>query len=351
MRQDEDVTDEELAAWWRWFAEHECRGESPLYEQICLAVAADSSLLERVSTLPAHAQQPNMLLAAAHDLVLRGAAPELADCYDHRRHEEVGARFVEVVTDAWDELTAVPEQRRTQTNEIGRVAVVAPALAAVTAQRPVTVVDVGTSAGLTLQLDRCCIDYGPAGQLGDPQSPVLVVWEVLHGDPPIRPTPVTRRIGLDRHPLDPADPGDARWLLACTWPDTGRLERTRAALTLAASRPSELHAGDAVRDLPTLLEDITGPVVVTTTWTLAYLPPDQRSAFDAVLAAASKDRPIAWISAEANGIVPGVADQPAPPVSGPDGSVLTAITYGDGQRHQARVLAHVHPHGRWLWWH
>lgn len=157
---DEDgpVTKDELAAWWRWFAEHECRGYSPLHEKVCFAVADTDALLDRLLVLPGHAQQPNMLLAAAHELVLRGGAPSLAACYDPNLLDQVGDRFVSVVTAEWPTLVPILEQRRTQTNEIGRVAVLAPALAAVAADRSVTVVDVGTSASLTLQLDRCFIE-------------------------------------------------------------------------------------------------------------------------------------------------------------------------------------------------
>jgi hypothetical protein len=345
------VTRDELAAWWRWFAEHECLGYSPLYEKVCFAVADTDALLDRLLVLPGHAQQPNMLLAAAHDLVLRGGAPSLAACYDRNLLGQVGDRFVEIVTAEWPTLVPILEQRRTQTNEIGRVAVLAPALAAVAADREVSVVDVGTSAGLTLQLDRCFVDYGSAGTIGDPESPVRVACEVLHGEPPLRSTPVHRRIGLDRYPLDPADPDDARWLLACTWPDTGRLDRTRAAVGMATEYPVELHAGDAVRDLPALLDDIDGPVVITTTWAAAYLPPDQRAAFAENLADASRHRPLAWISAEGPGVVAGLPQAEAPTVEGPTASVLGAITYRDGAIDEARLLAHVHPHGRWLWWH
>ncbi|GAC1597486.1 MAG: DUF2332 domain-containing protein [Acidimicrobiales bacterium] len=344
------MTTEELAAWWRAFSDSECRGYSALYERISATVATTDSVLNRLLSIPSHAQQPNMLLAAVHDLVLRGGAPALAERYKGGTVDDVGRIFVDLVMDAWDELVPVLEVRRTQTNEIGRVAILAPAFATVALVDPPTVVDVGTSAGLTLTADKCLIDYGLRGRLGPPESPVRVACQVLHGDPPIRPTPVMKRIGLDRYPLDATDPEDARWLVACTWPDTGRLERTRAAVALAASVPLELRAGDAVADMPALLTEIDGPVIVTTTWAMAYLSEERRRAFSEVLAAASRGRSVTWISGEGAGVVEGLPYVERPDVEGATPSVLGAIRYEKGHAEKAQVLAHVHPHGHWLWW-
>jgi hypothetical protein len=351
LGQDGLVTKEELAAWWRWFSESECRGYSPLYERICTTVAGTDALLDRLLSLPSHAQQPNMLLAAVHDLALRGGAPVLAQRYNSRMSHDVGRVFVDVALEAGDELVPILEVRHTQTNEIGRVALLAPAFAALAFEDPPTIVDVGTSAGLTLTVDRCLIDYGPMGRLGPPDSPVRVTCEVLHGEPPIRPTRVARRIGIDRRPVDPTDPADARWLVACTWPDTGRLDRTRAAVTLAAANPSELRTGDAVTDMPALLDEIDGPVIVTTTWALAYLSEERRAAFSNVLAIASRDRPVSWISGESAGVNDALPLVEPPDVEGATASVLGTIRYESGNMVGTRVLAHVHPHGHWLWWH
>mgnify|MGYP003924373343 CR=1 FL=1 len=343
----------ELVAWWRWFSESECRGYSPLYESISNAICASDELHDRLLARSNHVRQPNMLLAAMHDLVLRGEAPELAAHYNSPASPLAGAGdlFVETALHRWDELVPVLEARRTQTNEVGRVSVLAPALAAVVADEPTTLIDVGTSAGLTLTLPHCRIDYGDRGTLGPADSPVCVDCEILGGDPPIRPAAITRRIGLDRRPLDPNDPADARWLLACTWPDTGRLERTRAALDLAAAHPSELRTGDAVTDLPALLAELEGPIVVTTTWALAYLPDHARAAFVNVLSAGSVGRPLRWVSCEAPGVVDGLPEIDPPDVEGISASVVGSTVFRDGIITERRALGHAHPHGHWIWWH
>lgn len=344
------MTRDELVAWWRWFSESECQGYSPLYESISDAVAESDELHDRLLARSNHTRQPNMLLATMHDLVLRGGAPELAVHYDGPAGPGAGALFVETALACWDELIPVLEARRTQTNEIGRIAVLAPALAAAV-NEPSTLVDVGTSAGLTLALPHCFIDYGEHGTLGPADSPVRVECDVLGGSPPLAHAAIERRIGFDRRPLDPTNADDARWLAACTWPDTGRLPRTRAALALAAQHPSELRTGDAVDDLPGLLAGIDGPLVITTTWALAYLQPERRLAFADVLAAASAARPVVWVSGEGPTVVDGLPHVDPPDVEGISASVVGAMRFENGERVDARTLAHAHAHGRWIWWH
>src|SRR5207247_2259362 len=110
---------------------------------------------------------------------------------------------------------------------------------------------------------------------------------------------------LDRHPVDASDDDEARWLLACVWPDTGRLPRTRRALDEARRTPPQFVHGDAVEAVTDVVLGLPAEAmaVVMTTWALAYLGKENRIAFRDTLAAASKERPIAWISGEGPGVV------------------------------------------------
>ena len=341
---------EALAESWRFFAETECKGYSPLYEAITSACANSDDVMGFVSSLPGHAHQPNLLLAAMHERVLLGLEPELSALYSENQVRGVGALFVEAVLESQEQLRPILASRFTQTNEIGRVALIAPALAAIPNWDNVTLIDVGTSAGLTLRLDDCFIDYGSHGSLGPHGGTVRVTSEVLAGNPPCRSIPIGRRIGIDRNILNPADEGDARWLLACVWPDTGRLDRTRAALELAASRPSELIEGDALETLPDVLSSVRGPIAVTTTWVVAYMDIEYRARLSAELMAASQERDIYWISAEAPGVVSHLPEVEPQQVEGPLPSVVGLVTFRTGEIADTRVLAHAHSHGSWIWW-
>ena len=346
----EQTQRETLADYWRFFAETECKGYSPLYEAITTACANCGEVMEFLASLSSHAHQPNLLLAAMHERVIQGLEPTLTPFYSGARAGHVGRLFVESVLASRDTLGQVLSSRFTQTNEIGRVATLAPALSVIPECDDLTLIDVGTSAGLTLRLDDCFIDYGSYGSLGPTDSKVRVQAQVLSGHPPLRRVPIGRRIGLDRNIMDPSNSDDARWILACVWPDTGRLERTRNALALAAKFPSELIEGEALETLPLLFSSLEGPIVITTTWVVAYMNTEYRTHFSAVLSAASQKRDIYWISAEAPGVVAHLPDMVSPKVEGPPPSVVGFVKFSKGQVSAARVLAHAHSHGTWIWW-
>lgn len=344
-------TRDDLAGTWSHFSKTECKGYSPLYERITLACAQNADVMDFLLSLPLHAHQPNLLLAAMHERVLQGLEPELSLFYSGQRLGDAGSVFVAAVLKSRDSLVHVLASRFTQTNEIGRVAITAPALASLPICDNLTLIDVGTSAGLTLRVDDCFIDYDRHGSLGPRDSKVRVKSEVLSGHPPLRAVHLARRIGLDRHILDPSNEDDARWILACVWPDTGRFDRTRAALELAASHSNELIEGDALEALPSLLSSIQGPVVITTTWVVAYMSEAYRAQLAAALMTASQERDVYWISVEAPGVVDLLPEVKAPSVEGPAASVVGLLIFRGGATSDARVLAHSHSHGAWIWWH
>jgi hypothetical protein len=308
-----------------------------------------------VQRTPPSSHQPNLLLAAVHDLLLSGVEHPLAEVYSGSSSADPVPLFRDFCLTHRDAVQALLVSRHTQTNECGRSAAIVPALRWVSEQlgEPLALVDVGDSAGLNLLCDRYRLDYGTAGTTGPSDSPVRVDCRVLGGMPPIadRAPHLVTCVGLDREPIDLDDADSARWLLACVWPDTGRMERTAAAIALARTLQPEVVRGDAVRDVVALLDDVPDGTVacVTTTWAFAYLARDQRDAFVEQLAQASVKRPIAWISGEGPGVVDVFAAGEPPGHDPMMPSVLGAVLF-DGGRRQATMLAWVHPHGRWIDW-
>ncbi len=210
-------------------------------------------------------------------------------------------------------------------------------------------IDVGASAGLNLLFDHYRIDYGSHGATGPSDSPVHICCDVFGGHPPIadRFPDVIGRVGIDRSPINLFDPSDARWLLACVWPDSGRVTRVEASIRLALEHAPTVVAGRANDVLPSLLSELPAEVtaVVITTWAFGYFSTDERIAFVDLLRAASEHHRLAWISAENPGVVRQL-DKHDPRTRG---DVLGVMLFGH-RAATAHLLARVQPHARWLEW-
>jgi hypothetical protein len=311
-------------------------------------VAEDEVVLDLVRSGPRPGMQPNILLAAGHDLVLRGVDHPLATLYAGEPSDvEVGPAFCDLIRSHGDEVRWYLEHRRTNTNECGRAAVLVPALrwVAATIGEPVVLLDGGASAGLNLHLDRYRLDYGDAGVTGPADATVRIECAVT-GDAPIEAMApeIAGRIGLDRAPVDLANDDDVRWQLACVWPDTGRLERTREAIELARRSPVEVVRGDLIEDLASAAARLPSglPLCVMTSWVMAYVPGRERPRFVEALAALSRERRVAWIVAEGPGIVRELPAPPANPSEELVPSVLGVVQFA-GRAGGGRRVGHVPP--------
>jgi hypothetical protein len=348
-----DPTDD-FSQMWGWFSTH-CRATSPLYERVSLAVAGDREVLTLVRTAPPSAHLPPALLAAVHYLILEGSDHPLAEVYAGRSDADPGPLFLDFFRARQDDIMAILAVRHIQTNECGRSAVIGPGFSWAASQLdgPYAMVDVGASAGLNLLIDCFHMDYGEHGTTGPADSTVRIESRVVGGRPPIaeRLPPVVSSIGIDRSPIDLTDPSDARWLLACVWPDTGRLARTAAAIRLAQMDPPHVLAGDATTALPAVLAELPAgaAAIVVTTWAFAYFSVEDREEFMRVLDAASHHRDIAWLSAEGPGTVtPFAAETKAHDDQGLS-DILGAVLFRAGRR-RAQMLAYVQEHGAWIDW-
>jgi hypothetical protein len=348
---------DDLGRLWAWFAQHQFHGYSPLYERIAAAVSVAAGVLGLVREAPPQAHLPPVLLGAVHDCLLQGLDHPLAEVYAGRSSADPAPLFIEICHDRRDEIAALLAFRRVQTNDCGRTGVLGPGLTWIGAQRPgdLALVDVGASAGLNLIGDRYRLDYGEHGATGSAESPVHVECRVTGGSPPIASQlpAFLWRIGLDREPVDLADADDARWLLACVWPDTGRLDRTAASIRLAQESPPAVRQGDALTGLPRLLDEVderapAAIAVVMNSWSFSYFSREEREAYVALLSHASRRRPIAWLVADDGVTVAEIPSLRHEAVMGEHN--LGAVLFDDGRPTAGQLLASVQQHGAWIDW-
>jgi len=303
----------------------EARGRSSLYEQCALGVADDPAVQAVLAGLPPDRQQPNLLFAAV--AFLAGAQPDYQ-------------AFRAVVLDHADDVTSVLRSRRTQTNEVGRCAVLLPVLASLPG--PLALLEVGASAGLCLVPDRYAYEYG-TGLIGDPSSPVIVRCEARGPLPlPKRLPEVVWRRGIDLEPVDLHDAEAVRWLECCVWPEQAeRLARLRAAVQVARRDPPTVVRGNLL-DLVGELACEAPPdatLVVFHSAVLAYLTCEDRRRFATLM----NGLPATWISNEAPGVVESVVAPDRSRAHLEPGHFVVGI---GGER----AVAFADAHGRWLEW-
>lgn len=317
-------SDGSIADLYAWFAD-ETSGSSPTWERLCRWIAVTPRIQERLDTLPGRKRQPNVFLGA-----LRYLDGPL----------EPGDELLRWLDQNWDDVRRVAETRETQTNEPGRCATLAPVLAALGER--IALIEVGMSAGLCLFPDRYGYRWHTAdGTVEAGPTDVTVVDCRVSGEPryDYALPNVVWRAGIDPNPLDPADPDDARWLRSLVWPgQTEREQRLAACLQAAADEPVVQVKGDAVDDLPALVEHAPddATVVVMHSAVLSYLQRDRRAAFERVVGAL----PVRWLSNEGERVVPSIRDKVEPWDREP--SFVMSL---DGE-----PIARTGPHGQFLHW-
>jgi hypothetical protein len=272
-----------VAEGYRYFAEYETPHKSPLYTELASGVAGDDELLRWLDRLPVGKRQPNLLFAAYR--LLAGTPDGWTE-------------FRATLGERRGEIEAVMLERRTQTNEPARCAVMLPLLAAL--PQPLALLEVGASAGLCLLPDRYGYDYA-GHRLGDGRPVLRCTPE---GDVPL-PDALPRiawRAGLDLNPLDITDPDQVRWLELLIWPgQEHRLETLRGAIEVAREAPPRVIKGDLTEDLKALAAEAPddATLVIFHTAVLYYVPSAGRARFRATVA----ELGATWLACEAANVL------------------------------------------------
>lgn len=332
----------------------------PLYRRLALALAERSALRDFTTALPDHALSGGLLFSTLHYLVLSEGHAEFTSTW---RREEEAPGSVPDLESAFEQFVLqsarmiydlLARHRGAQTNEVNRCSYLLPALATVAArrQRPLALLEIGSSAGLLLNFDRYSYRYDAAA-FGTP-SPVSVVAELRGPLPPTNVPDVGWRLGVDRAPIDVFDEDETRWLLANVYPgDTDRFARTSAALAVARQHPPPVVVGEAsdLHDLA-LRAPRSLPLTVITTALLMYLDAASRIRFRRSVERLGEDRPVDWLMCEPAAVLEGLGSDVAmlvPQFKGGAEFVGPVVHIASDQA-RPQLLASTGPHGRWINW-
>jgi hypothetical protein len=336
--------------YWTFFAGEAKRGHSPLYERLALGIRDDDQLRSIAARVKPGQPQANLILAAAHYLLLEGADHPLADHYPSVRPRAKAAGdpvplFHDFCIAHEASLLRLIENRVTNTNEVARSTSLYPAFDFVASEtgEPLHLIEIGPSAGFNLNWDRYKYIYRGEEEavVRGPSDAGLVLEAKMRGNefPPLGENlpRVASRVGLELNPVDLSSAEDRLWLKALIWPElTARFRRLDAAIETARAHPARVVIGDALANLADVGSSTPrdGALVVYHSHVTYQFNEDMRRRLGEIIKSLALARPVYRVSIEWEGN----SDYPI------------KVERYENSAPQARTIALCDPHGAWLDW-
>ena len=257
----------EVSAQFTDFAEY-CVDSSELYGYLTNRIAKDEELLAIASHCQSGQPIPNLVFGVVHYMLSASKTDPLTRYYpsitlNPESPELIYPSFKKFVISHSEQIIEMLQTRLVQTNEVLRSAFLYPGFLTahrLFADRPLSLIEIGPSAGFNLLWDQYLYQYegsDPVGLVGSS----LTLASSFRGDrrPDFSgPMPtVSRRVGIDLHPIDLMDRDEIQWLQALIWPEHfERKMRLNKAVRIAMVNPIEMIQGDALKLLPQVLADV-----------------------------------------------------------------------------------------------
>ena len=293
-----------------------CRNmDAPIYARLCAAIADGLTRNSRTGTRildwpgePTRDALPLRFIGGLHALVQAGADSGLAAVFrGETTDRDAIAAAVNAGLAKHDDTLLPWLDGPPQTNEPGRSGALIVGLLEIARRHgpKIELLEIGSSAGLNLLIDRYAFDLGGV-KLGPSNAPVTIAPE-WRGDPlaPAAIDIVSVR-GCDVHPLDATDPAVEARLAAYVWAETpARAERLRKAIAMQRAKPVDLVQADAADWVEARLAEpqpagVTRVLMHSVVW--QYLPDDSatriRAAMNAAGARATAEQPLGWVMME-----------------------------------------------------
>jgi hypothetical protein len=323
--------------------------ELPFYSALVKQFEHDELALTLLASVRVEQRNPMLILAALQFAGLQGH-PVLGPLYHEVRHDRLedppraADRVVQVLHETPDVVRG-ELWRSTQTNEPGRSAVLQAVIGDLVGENrpPVSVIEVGTSAGINLNFDQFPV------RPRDDGNPLTLICDDLTPIDRARPLPrVLQRVGIDPNPLDLSNEDDRLWLKACLWPEQRRRHERFDAIV--AARPTwpltttlKGTVNERLSDALSICNGDTTLRIIFNTWVAFYLSVDERHEYFSELARRCRDDNVAWISIESSLIkIPGVDVDDAAHHRAASQIVVTR------PGSFSKRWGWCHAHGRWL---
>ena len=322
---------------------------APIYARLCAAIGEGLTRNSRVGARvldwpgePTRDALPLRFIGGLHALVRAGKDAGLAAIFSGETTDpQTIAADLNKALLAHDDALLPWLDGPPQTNEPGRSGSLMTGLLEVARRHgpKIELLEIGSSAGLNLLIDRYAFDLGGT-RVGPVDAPVTLTPEWSGPPPEPAAVEIVSVRGCDIQPLDATDPAVATRLLAYVWPEMPvRFGRMETAIAMQRAKPVDLVKVDAADWVEARLaepqtEGVTRVLMHSVVW--QYLPPPVadriRAAMAAAGARATAERPLAWVMVEPNRAF---AEHVVRVKSWP----------GDGEW---SVLGTAHAHGAWI---
>jgi len=230
---------EKLVSAFGRFASHEAKNNSQLYEYWCKRIMTNEQLLNLIMHIPETQPKPNLFFGSVQYLSVQKETP-LKRIFESPFEVDLEASFqllIDFCLTHSDELLQLFHTKSVQTNEVQRASYLFPIFSEIAeeVELPLTLLEIGTSAGLLLNLDgyRYEIEQEPQISFGNENSP-LTLFAKNYGTSitSVKNLDILYRIGIDLNIIDLQDSEEYLWLKSLIWPEQiirkENLEKARA---------------------------------------------------------------------------------------------------------------------------
>ncbi|MFC7687117.1 DUF2332 domain-containing protein [Ureibacillus sp. GCM10028918] len=249
------------------FAEKEAKGSSQLYYFLSKRVVEDLDLMEIIREIPASQPKPNLFFASMQYLLSKTENP-LREYYPSFTKnplpiEDSFELFKEFALKHKNHLIKLFHSKLVQTNEVRRAAYLYPLFLRISEKtnKPLTLIEIGTSAGLLLCLDAYNYEYAEENKslkIENLQDSILIQSENRGNQLPSyihSKLKINNRFGIDLNIVDLNNQEEYEWMLALIWPEhSDRRKQFNEASQIANNIKKDMFEGDLLKRLPHIIK-------------------------------------------------------------------------------------------------